>query len=147
MGKPVGEEVRWTVRDVCRAIRRGLGPASLKDSFDVEKLAPFVNYTREVCEWALGHPDAEVDMCLIAAWWMLREVEITAARPHHLYLTAETGELEAHLLVPVSKANSQGSLTVRTYACSCKVRTEPLCPYYAADRHLPLPAQRRWTHA
>ena len=52
--KPVGEEVRWTVRDVCRAIRRGLGPASLKDIFDVEKLAPLVGYTRERCEWALG---------------------------------------------------------------------------------------------
>ena len=53
-------------------------------------------------------------------------------RPHHLYLTDENGELEAHLL----KADFQGSLTVRTYACMCKVRTEPLCPYHAADRHL-----------
>ena len=32
-GTPVGEDVRWTIRDTVRAIKRGLGPAQLKDSF------------------------------------------------------------------------------------------------------------------
>ena len=58
-----------------------------------------VGDSREKFEWALGQQDSEVDLCVIAA----------------------------HLLVPVSRADSKGSLTVRTYACLCKARNEALC--------------------
>ena len=66
MGKPMGEEI-GAVRDVCRVIKRGLGPSSLKDSFDVEKLAPVVGQARERFEWAIGQRDSEVDCGLVDA--------------------------------------------------------------------------------
>eukprot|EP00439_Symbiodinium_sp_Y106_P084367 s573_g25.t1 len=88
-GTPVGEDVRWTIRDTVRAIKRGLGPAQLKDSFDLELLQPIVPYTRQRTEFHVGQLDAKIDMTLIAAWWMLREIEV-------------------NFLVPISKADTQG---------------------------------------
>ena len=76
-GTPVGEDVRWTIRDTVKAIKRGLGPAQLKDSFDLELLQPIVPYTRQRTEFHVGQLDAKIDMALIAAWWMLREIEVS----------------------------------------------------------------------
>ena len=135
MGTPIGEDVRWTTRDTVRAIKRGLGPAQLKDSFDVELLSPLVPFVKECVAFHLGDPASEVDLALISAWWMLREIEASNARAHHLYLTKD-GDFLAHLLVPISKADTVGQLTVRSYACICRARTERLCPYHAAERHL-----------
>ncbi|CAE7544250.1 DNMT3B, partial [Symbiodinium necroappetens] len=135
MGTPIGEDVRWTIRDTVRAIKRGLGPAQLKDSFDVELLSLLVPFVKECVAFHLGDPASEVDLALISAWWMLREIEASNARAHHLYLTKD-GDFLAHLLVPISKADTVGQLTVRSYSCICRARTERLCPYHAAERHL-----------
>ena len=48
------EDVRWSIRDTVRAIKRGLGPAQLKDSFDLELLQPIVPYTRQCTEFHVG---------------------------------------------------------------------------------------------
>ncbi|CAE7252455.1 DNMT3B [Symbiodinium sp. CCMP2592] len=135
MGAPIGEDVRWAIKDTVRAITRGLGPSQLKDSFDLELLQPIVPYTRQRAEFHVGQLDAEIDLALIAAWWMLREIEVSNARVHHLYLSRDESFL-AHFLVPISKADTQGHLTVRSYACICRARSERLCPWHAADRHL-----------
>ena len=59
-GIPVGEDVRWAIRDTVRAMKRGLGPAQLKDSFDVEHLSKISPYTRERIEFHVGQLDPEV---------------------------------------------------------------------------------------
>ena len=47
---------------------------------------------------------------------MLREIEVSNARAHHLYLS-HGDDFQAHLLFPVSKSETQGRLTVRSYTC------------------------------
>ena len=39
---PIGDETRFIIRDTVRAIKRGLGPAKLKDSFDFAVLRALV---------------------------------------------------------------------------------------------------------
>ena len=114
LGMPVGEEIRFAVKDTVRAIKRGLGPTQLKDSFDFEALKSLVDPAAELR--AFDHEDSEaaLDMAIIGTWWMLREIEISNGRLRHLYLAE--GDL-VHLLLPVSKADTQGSLTVRSYLC------------------------------
>ena len=34
-------------------------------------------YTRQRTEFHVGQLDAKIDMALIAAWWMLREIEVS----------------------------------------------------------------------
>ena len=41
-----------------------------------------------------------------------------------------------HLLLPVTKTESQACLTVRTYICVCRAKSEALCPHHAAKRHI-----------
>ena len=133
LGLPVGEEIRFAVKDTVRAIKRGLGPSQLKDSFDFEALKALVDPAAELRAFDPEDLGAMLDMTIIGTWWMLREIEISNARLRHLYL--EGGDL-VHLLVPISKADTRGSLTVRSYLCVCRARVELLCPYHAAKRHL-----------
>ena len=130
---PIGEETRFIIRDTVRAIKRGLGPAKLKDSFDFEVLRALVRLEEALRAFDKRDMAAAVDLCIICTWYMLREIEISNARAHHLYLSDPDS---VHLLLPVSKTESQGSLTVRSYVCVCRARQEPLCPYHCAKRHL-----------
>ena len=130
---PIGEETRFVIRDTIRAIKRGLGPASLKDAFDFEVLRELVKLEESLRAFDVRDLAATVDLCIVCAWYMLREIEVSNARAHHLYLTEPDS---VHLLLPVSKTESQGSLTVRTYVCVCRARREPLCPFHSAKRHL-----------
>ena len=72
---PVGKDVRWALRPSHQE-----GPRPLKDSFDVEHLSKIAPYTRQRLEFHVGQLDAKVDVALIAAWWMLREIEVSNAR-------------------------------------------------------------------
>ena len=125
LGLPVGEEIRFAVKDTVRAIKRGLGPSQLKDSFDFEALKALVDPAAELRAFDPEDLGAMLDM--------LREIEISNARLWRLCL--EGGDL-VHLLVPISKADTCGSLTVRSYLCVCRARVELLYPYHAAKRHL-----------
>eukprot|EP00438_Fugacium_kawagutii_P003340 Skav206167 [mRNA] locus=scaffold1545:303704:318481:- [translate_table: standard] len=50
----------------------------------------------------------------------------------HLYTEEDT----LHLLVPVHKTDQQGSLTVRSLRCACRIKKFSLCPYHCGSRHL-----------
>ena len=65
--------------------------------------------------------------------YAVREIEISNARAHHLYLSDPD---TVNLLLPVTKTESQGNLTLRSYVCVCRARQEPLCPFHCARRHL-----------
>ena len=95
-----------------------------QDSYDFEALKLLVDVAAALRPFDASDLDAAVDMAIVGAWWMLTKIEISNARLRRLYL--EGGDL-VHLLLPVSKADFQGSLTVRSY-CVCRARVELLCP-------------------
>ena len=123
--------IRSLIRDVVRSVRRGLGPASLKNGFDVAVLSRLVD-TKDDRPFSLDSLPHVADMMIICSWFMLRELEISFARDTHLTLHGE----EVQLLVPVHKTNSMGSMTVRSLQCACGIRDHPLCPWHSAERHL-----------
>ena len=96
--------------------------ARLKDSFDFEALRDLVRLEEALRAFDERDMAAAVDLCIICTWYMLREIEISNAA--------------VHLLLPVTKTESQGCLTVRTYICVCRAKSEPLCPFHAARRHI-----------
>lgn len=126
--QPVSPFIRAVIRDVTRSIRRRLGPASVKKGFN---LLALVN-PRDDLPFDIDSVAHITDMMIIGSWFMLRELEISFARDSHLSLHGN----EVHLLVPVHKTSTQGSLTVRVLQCPCNAQLQPLCPWHATERHL-----------
>lgn len=109
--------IKHTAKDYARSIGRGLGPAALKDSFDVELLTTIpVDFTET--PFRFSDPRHGRDILVVGCWFMLRELELAACRCAHVYV--ENGSL--HVLVPVQKNDTAGALTVRSLLCACRSR-------------------------
>ena len=128
---PVDPFIKATIKDMCRSIKRGLGPASLKEGFDISILKQTVDIddTSPFDPGCIAHA---TDMMLVAAWFMLREIEISFARLPHLTLDGPY----VSLVLPVHKTNTAGGLTLRRLRCPCHIQIHVLCPWHAAERHL-----------
>ena len=122
---------RSAIKDAVRSIRRGLGPAGLKDSFDVSYLSNIAHQDQPE-PFSAENPVHMLDVVVLGLWFMLREAEIAAARLAHLTLDSNT----VSLLVPVHKTDQVGSLSVRQLNCACRYRRHHLCPWHSAFRHL-----------
>ena len=129
--EPVHPLLRSTIKDVNRSIKRGLGPARLKEGFDVFVLSQLVD-TSDADPFDFRRPSHLADVVIIGSWFMLREIELAGAYRQHL--TIEAGEIR--LLIPVHKTASAGTLTSRSLRCPCRTVEHRLCPWHAAERHL-----------
>ena len=128
---PVEDFLKQAAKSFIRSVTRGMGPSHLKDSFDVQMLAR-VPAAADVEPFDPAHQGHARDVGIIAAWFMLRELELAAARHSHLQVSGAT----VTLLIPVHKTDQVGSLTSRSLLCACRVRVHELCPFHAAVRHL-----------
>ena len=128
---PVDEFLRQCSKQFVRAITRGMGPAQLKDSFDIADLA-MIPIEETTTPFRLSSPGHGRDLCLVSARFMVRELELAAARAPHLYTTGST----VNLLIPMRKTDQTGSLTLRSLRCACRIKVHALCPFHAAVRHL-----------
>ena len=129
--EPIHPLIRATIRDAVRSIRRGLGPSRLKEGFDVFALASAVDVDDQDPFDCTRHAHL-ADACIVASWFMLREIEVAGALRHHLTLEGE----EVRLLIPIHKTSTMGSLTSRSLRCPCRVVVHRLCPWHASERHL-----------
>eukprot|EP00438_Fugacium_kawagutii_P022610 Skav212148 [mRNA] locus=scaffold1323:331971:333758:- [translate_table: standard] len=131
LGDLVDPLVRATVRDCTRSIRRGLGPSRLKDSFDVWVLVAAPDDA--ISAFDFKNVFHARDLVVLGCWFMLREIELSAAHLSHLYLR----QSQVFLLLPIHKTDQDGGLTTRCLTCACTAdRVLPLCPWHAAHRHL-----------
>jgi hypothetical protein len=119
------------LRDCTRAVLRGLGAPLRAAPFDLEAIA---NTSAEVVQLSvdLKGPINAKDAVLIASLWMLREVELAAAKVQQVTFldgdgTCGTGTID----LPVSKADIQALGKLRTHVCICP---SPLCPVAALRR-------------
>ena len=122
---------RSAIKDAVRSIRRGLGPAGLKDSFDVSALHN-IAHQEQPEPFSAENPVHMLDVVIVGLWFMLREAELAAARLAHLTIDSTS----VSLLVPVHKTDQVGSLSVRQLNCACRYRRHHLCPWHSAFRHL-----------
>ena len=112
---------RSAIKDAVRSIRRGLGPAGLKDSFDVSYLSN-ITHQEQPEPFSVENPVHMLDVVVLGLWFMLREAEIAAARLAHLTIDSNT----VSLLVPVHKTDQVGSLSMRQLNCACRYRRHHL---------------------
>ena len=119
------------MRDVVRSTKRGLGPSKLKDGFDPLQLASVIG-PGDDRPFDVRETSHLADVILLGCWFMLREIELAAASKHHLWIEGN----EIHLLLPVHKTSTAGSLTTRVLRCACGSYMNKVCPWHCAERHL-----------
>jgi len=131
LGFPWDDALSLELRDCTRAVLRGLGPPLRAAPFDLEAIA---NAEAEDVQLSvdLKGPINAKDAVLVASWWMLREIELAAAKLQQVTLsdgngTCGTGTID----LPVSKADIQALGKLRTHVCICP---SPLCPVAALRR-------------
>ncbi|CAE7887288.1 unnamed protein product [Symbiodinium necroappetens] len=127
--------LKKAMRRYTRAVLRGLPGSRLKAVFPVDRLTTLVTISdvpaaRAWSPWTSAHA---ADALLLAAWFMLREIEFVAARTQDLEAAGGTVTLR----VPLHKAATGGQteLTMRQLRRACRASVSPLCPYHAAVRH------------
>ena len=123
--------LRSLIRDMNRSIKRGLGPSQLKHGFDPFLLTGLID-SADSDPFDSERVTHMVDVILLAVWFMLREIEIANCLNSHLLLEGN----ELHLIIPVHKTSSEGSLTTRVLKCGCRTMLHRLCPWHCAERHL-----------
>ena len=128
---PIEPFLRGAIRDAVRSVKRGLGPSSLKESFDPFDLI-VIPISQQVEPFRADNVSHMLDVAIFALWYMLREIELAAAKLRHVTLHSATVDL----LIPSSKMDSAGSWTTRTLRCACRYQQKFLCLWHAAFRHL-----------
>ena len=130
------QQLDRTVRDLNRALVRGLGPARKADPLPLELLASMPGTQIEggrKSSW----PASGFDAAIISAAWLLRELESSAATMHDLTITEPAAGSEAcgwaEWLLPASKTDPSAEGVKRSLACACP---SPLCPVNAARQVL-----------
>ena len=118
--------LKKAMRRYTRAVLRGLPGSRLKTVFPVDRLTALVVIgdapaARAWSPWTAAHA---ADALLLAAWFMLREIELAAARTQDLEAACGTVTLR----VPLHKAATGGQteLTMRQLRCAAVRHIERL---------------------
>lgn len=95
MAIPVDKILSALAKDYNRSITRGMGPSKLKDAFDLSLIGklPSRYHTEAFSRHDVSHAK---DVCLIAGWYMLREIELASAVHHQLYVERDLVHLMLH---------------------------------------------------
>ncbi|CAE7572973.1 CLASP [Symbiodinium sp. CCMP2456] len=125
--------LRRLANRIIRSVVRGLPGSRLKEAFPVLALTPLVSLA-DAEPFDISRPAHSVDVYIIAVWFMLREIEVAAARVGDLVIM----RAEVVLDLPIHKTVQGGerTLTRRSLHCACGATTHPLCPLHAARRHM-----------
>ena len=123
--------MRWVETSVSRAI----GPSSVKASFDLTAIEPYIKqcyfidgswpHSAEECSQIAEHhqdirsPRAGASeaplLALLGAWWMTREIELAAARITDISI--HPSRRLCSWTLPMSKTDIQGTGVTRTHGC------------------------------
>ena len=120
---------------------RGIGPARQSEHYGLEQL--FAHFSESISEEAVGpvralskrgplHP---LGCCVMASFFMLREIEASLARREHVML--DFARQQVHWLLPASKTDPSAAGVERTWGCVCAgspAGRRP-CPWHAAVAH------------
>ena len=107
-----------------RSAKRNLGPAKQAQPIPLVSLAAFKVQVSE----SPGTPMFPGRACLLASWWLLREIEASHAKLSHVKL--HVSSMEAVFTLPNSKTDFQALGTTRSHSCSCSSTGSDLCPFH-----------------
>ena len=129
-GFPMTDQLRQACKMAIRSSRRDLGPSKQAEPI---KLAVMANFRVKEAADPEG-PLAPGRACLLASWWLLREIEASHARMDHVSVDWSKKQVDWQL--PNSKTDPMALGTSRSHTCSCSASSEVLCPFHAMAAQL-----------
>ena len=114
-----------------RSIERGLGPPTLKDAFTVEDLASVT------CHPHSGDDTYDCTLAtIVCCWWMLRGIEVAAAKREHVWFETTPFGRMAFFTLPCHKTDTVGMCVTRSHPCMCADGLAHLCPYHTLEQYI-----------
>ena len=133
-GMPVPADAQLAMTMYTRSALRGLGPPELKDHWDVYALAAID------ASWVHTNPSlciAPYEMTILACWFLMREIEISAMKACHMEVNCSTKTVA--MFLPASKTDTEARGVRRTHGCGCvslegriTIVSRRLCPFHLA---------------
>ena len=139
-GHRPGSLVTFAMTRYARAVSRGVGPVSCKESFQIEGLVDAMDVP-DVDELAFLNDADCIWPCgaaCLGAWWLVRSIEMTAAKVKHM--TLDDKLLRVHWALPASKTDIQALGISRSHRCLCTSHPDlmKICPFHTAVQYLKL---------
>ena len=142
----VAEGHEWTAqlaqaaKRARRACQRGRGPAKQAQPLPLAEVANLPHVSTPLAQGGPAHPMRSV---VLISWWLLREIEASAAEVGHIELDTKQGLV--HWRLPSSKTDIQALGAIRTHSCNCEDSRSPnLCPYHAMKRQMEWCIERKY---
>jgi len=127
LGFPWTTQLARAYKRAVRSAKRNLGPAKQAQPIPLVSLAAFKVQVSE----SPGTPMFPGRSCLLASWWLLREIEASHAKLSHVKLNVSS--LEVVFTLPNSKTDFQALGTTRSHSCSCQSTGSDLCPFHQME--------------
>ena len=131
-----GDDARWTehlrsIFNQCRdSVGRGIGASRQSKPLDLVKVVQTTGTSDPVVP---GGPIGTVDFAIAGCFFLLREIEISAARIEHLAFASDQSSVSWQL--PSSKTDPRAVGVSRTWDCTCGVqKLAGACPVHALAR-------------
>eukprot|EP00435_Cladocopium_sp_Y103_P037318 s554_g9.t2 len=123
-GFPMTDQLRQACRMAIRSAKRDMGPSKQAEPIPLSSIAAI--RVREAQD--PEGPLVPGRSCLLASWWLLREIEASHAKISHIRLDWSVKRAEFHL--PNSKTDLMALGTSRAHSCSCQASDQYMCPFH-----------------
>ena len=131
--KQLSMDIELLIKQTLRSIERGLGPPTLKDAFTVEDLASNSGPTPP--HWIDDTYDCTL-ATIVCCWWMLRGIEVAAAKREHVWFETTPFGRMAFFTLPCHKTDTIGMCVARSHPCMCADGLAHLCPYHTLEQYI-----------
>ena len=115
-GHPVGPDLRLAIKKTARAVARGQGPTKQAATFNLNAVATFMTDVGDpMAPIILGGPCWPFALMIVGAFFLLRELELAAAKLMGLTVCVSSRRVDWFL--PVSKMDARGHGCARSWTC------------------------------
>ena len=123
-------QLAWEAKRCLRAVTRGIGPSKQAATLDMLLLS---NITDDEVATDIG-PARPATAALLGCWFMVREIELAAARVSHWQLQLSPPRIL--WMLPVSKTDPMALGAERAWGCLCHEFHTNMCPFHRAAQRL-----------
>ena len=116
-----------------RSVTRGQGRLRQSAPLPVENVAELELGFQALCQGGLVNPG---DAAVLGSAFMLREIELAAARLSHVHVDINARSFS--LKLPISKTDHTATRCIHSWSCVCDpgVQVSRVCPYHKGIHHL-----------
>ena len=125
-GRPWTQQLALAAKQAIRACQRGRGPSKQAQPLPLAEVAKLPDQQEPLVH---GGPSYPIRSTVLVSWWLLREIEASAAEISHINI--DMAAKLTHWRLPNSKADWKALGATRTHTCSCSaMQPTSLCPFH-----------------